>query len=101
VKSLVICLSNTFLQEQLLIEIDFPYTHNIRNLLKLCNKDWTEELKEAEQLTPFAITARYPGEDEVVTKEEANSAIRIAIHVREIVRNALSHEGLNLSENEN
>jgi len=33
-------------------------------------------------LTPFAITTRYPGEDEEVTKVEALDAIRIAEMVK-------------------
>lgn len=53
--------------------IDFPYTHNISRLLELCeeNSRWLGKIYEAEELTPFAITARYPGEDEKVTKKEA------------------------------
>lgn len=49
--------------------IDFPYTHNIARLLELCvgKGEWGEGLHDAQGLTPFAITARYPGEDEAVT----------------------------------
>ena len=32
---------------------------------------------DSEELTPFAITTRYPGEDEEVTKEEALCAMRL------------------------
>lgn len=78
-------------------EIDFPYTHNIRSLLKLCTKEWTKELTEAERLTPYAVTTRYPGEDEEVTKEEAEHAIHIATHLRQVVRDALIQEGVELS----
>lgn len=42
----------------------------------------TNQFAEAEMLTPFAITTRYPGEDEEVTKEEALDAIRIAEMVK-------------------
>lgn len=70
-------------------KIDFPYTHNIRVLLKLCNKDWAKELKEAEKLTPFAITTRYPGEDEEVTKKEAQETIKIAEKVRHGIRKVM------------
>lgn len=71
--------------------IDFPYTHNISRLLELCPEltSWPKTILEAEELTPYAITARYPGEDEEVTKEEAGQAIRIAISVREIIRATL------------
>lgn len=74
-------------------EIDFPYTHDIRKLLKLCAKEWTEGLSEAERLTAFSITTRYPGLDKQVTKAEAVRAINIASHVREVVGNALKQEG--------
>jgi len=70
--------------------VDFPYTHNISRLLELCDEhtatNWIEELKIAEELTPFAITTRYPGQDEEVSKEEA---IRTAERVREVVRKVL------------
>ncbi len=48
--------------------VDFPYTHNIARLLELCAEHGarTEDYKDAEELTPFAITARYPGDDEPV-----------------------------------
>lgn len=69
--------------------IDFPYTHNIRVLLKLCNKNWTKKLERAEHLTPFAITTRYPGEDEVVTKKEAQEAIRIAEIIKQEIKKYL------------
>lgn len=46
--------------------IDFPFTHNIARLLELCaeSADWAQQLKDAEEPTPFAITVRYPGNDE-------------------------------------
>ncbi|MBI5208266.1 MAG: HEPN domain-containing protein [Candidatus Firestonebacteria bacterium] len=78
--------------------IDFPYTHNIRRLLEFCAEkaNWVETIKDAEELTPFAITTRYPGEEETVTKEEALHAIEVATKVRKIVRRALVDEGFNL-----
>lgn len=77
-------------------EIDFPYTHNIARLLELCSDqpDWTSRLKDAEELTPFAITTRYPGEDEPVTEAEARRTVDIATRVRETVRAALEVEGI-------
>lgn len=72
-------------------QIDFPYTHNISRLVELCVEQGLrgEALQDAEELTPFAITARYPGEDEAVTEEEALRAIDIAARVSETVRLAL------------
>ena len=79
---------------------DFPYTHNIRRLLKLCGKHaaWTQDIKEAEELTPYAITTRYPGEDAEVTEAEANEAIKIARRVRDRVRTELKLLGMDLKE---
>lgn len=75
--------------------IDFPYTHNLSRLLELCAEkaEWPETISKAEELTPFAITTRYPGEDERVTKKEALGAIEIATKVQKVVRNALKQEG--------
>jgi len=80
--------------------VDFPYTHNVARLLELCSEqaDWARTLEDAEELTPFAITARYPGEEEEVAQEEAIRAIHIATHVRRVVRNALSQEGMKLPD---
>lgn len=60
--------------------IDFPYTHNIAILLELCSghASWTETLHDAEELSQFAVTARYPGEDDEVEKDEAVRAIEPA-----------------------
>ena len=72
--------------------VDFPYTHNIARLLELCieNGGVMENLSDAEELTPYAITARYPGEDEDVSSEEATRAIEIAERVRQVVRGILA-----------
>ena len=64
--------------------IDFPYTHSITRLLEIGSEILPiNEFKEAEMLTPYAITTRYPGEDEEVIKEEAVEAIRAAEIVKE------------------
>jgi len=80
--------------------VDFPYTHNIRRLLIFCaeHAEWTDTVKGAEELTPYAITARYPGEDEQVSEAEAKRAIELARQVRTQVRNALDQLGLKLPE---
>ncbi len=53
--------------------IDFPFTHNIPRLLGFApnRPAGPTTLKDAEELTPFAITARYPGDDEPVSEPEA------------------------------
>ncbi len=78
--------------------VDFPYTHNISILLELCSEhaDWTAELQDAELLTLYSITTRYPREDEDVTEAEARRAVDLADKVREQVRTALKQLGVDL-----
>ncbi len=78
--------------------VDFPYTHNISRLLELCGEQaaWAARLRDAEELTPYAITTRYPGEDEEVSKAEATRAIKIAQEVRKQVRAAFEQLGVAL-----
>lgn len=76
--------------------IDFPYTHNIARLLELCpdQHEWDKDLKDAEELTPFSITTRYPTEDEPVTESEAKRAIEITEIVRDTILSAFSKRGI-------
>jgi HEPN domain-containing protein len=78
--------------------VEFPYTHNIRRLLTLCESYamWTPVLREAEELTAYAITVRCPGEDTVVTEEEARRSVSVAERVRGQVRTALRELGMEL-----
>lgn len=71
--------------------IDFPHTHNLSRLIELCQtcNDWPPEILDAEELTPYAVTTRYPGEDEPVSREEAVRAIEIAEQTASIVRDTL------------
>ena len=71
---------------------DFPFTHNISILLELCEKsaDWPTRLQEAEMLTSYAISVRYPGIDESVTFQQARAAILLAQKVKEKVNASLS-----------
>lgn len=79
-------------------KVDFPYTHNIALLIELCSHHayWTKQLQGAETLTPYAITARYPGKYGVV-KKDAVQAVKIAANVKKIVRKALRQAGMRLS----
>jgi HEPN domain-containing protein len=75
--------------------VDFPYTHNIARLLELCiDTDWCISLQDAEELTPFAIAARYPGLDEQVSEDDASRAIEIAERVRDAVHERLMQLGV-------
>ena len=78
--------------------VDFPYTHNISTLIELCyeHEDWPTSLRDAEELTRYAITTRYPGEDAMVTEAEVRRSIELAKQVRTVVRAALKERGIEL-----
>ena len=71
--------------------IDFPYTHNLLRLMELCPADspWLSGIDQAASLSSYAISARYPGDDEPVTADQAVEAIEIADRTRLILRKAL------------
>ena len=79
-------------------ERDFPFTHNISTLLELCDPiaPWAGDLSDAELLTVYAVTARYPGIEDPVTQIDAQQAIELASQVRAAARDALAHAGLGI-----
>ena len=79
--------------------VDFPFTRNVSLLLELCAKSaaWAAGLEDAESLTQYAITTRYPGESAEVSDEGAQAAVDIAARVREVVRQALNEDGVSLT----
>jgi len=79
--------------------VDFPRTHNISTLLELCSEyaQWPLTLRDAEELTDYAVATRYPGEAAGVTAPDAQRAIENAESVRTRVRAALRQEGMELS----
>ncbi len=80
-------------------DIDFPYTHDIKKLLDLCGpQTWIKEIDDAEELTPYAVTARYPGVEEIVTEDEAIQAIKLASAVKKTIRKALANDGMGTGE---
>jgi len=68
--------------------VDFPFTHNVARLLELSpqGQAWAEALWDAEELSAYAIAARYPSEFDLITREEAGRAIQLAEAVRRAVR---------------
>jgi hypothetical protein len=53
-------------------------------------------LAEAEELTPYATTVRYPGESLRVSKEETIQALNIAERTLKEVNKRLAEEGMKL-----
>jgi len=80
--------------------VDFPYTHNISILLELCGEhaQWPEGLQDAEQLSGYAMTARYPGETEEVTHAEAAAAVELAQQVHTEVSKELRRLGMDMTK---
>ena len=78
--------------------VDFPYTHDLAELLEICasSAPWANQLLFARELTAYAVTVRYPGEDLEVEEQEARRAIEIAEKVRETVTRSLREEGLQI-----
>ena len=62
-------------------EIEFRYVHDLEELittLEKHNKSVPECVKEAIELTQYAVEFRYPGVYEPVTEEEYNKAVAIS-----------------------
>lgn len=62
-------------------EIDFPKTHDIRELLTLLSTSGEvvpEAIWEAINLADYAVETRYPGPAEPVTRKEYREAVAIA-----------------------
>ena len=66
-------------------DLDFPFVHDLRLLANLFPADlrFAAELSGIDELTPFAVTTRYPFSfrDSAVDKTEYDQAIRIANEV--------------------
>ena len=61
--------------------VAFPYVHDLRKLLDLLVENGVlipVEIRQAADLTQYAVAGRYPGLDEPVTKEEYSRAVALA-----------------------
>lgn len=79
-----------------LLDIDFPKSHDLGELLKLLPQDKNIPLTihEAEKLTDYAVSARYPDDAEFIPVLEATEASEIAKRVGAAVRACLPREAL-------
>ena len=79
--------------------VDFPYTHNIGYLLEVIREStpWKVKMEDADYLTTFSVTTRYPGIDKPVTKDESLMAISLAEKVVHAVKERFAGEGTCLS----
>jgi HEPN domain-containing protein len=82
--------------------IDFPYTHNLLRLVKLCpgNDEWKDIFPDLQQIIQYSVSSRYPGIDEEVTEQEALDAVEIASRAISMIRPALIKKGVEFSDEE-
>ena len=62
-------------------QINFPYTHDLSRLLTVLEAHGVsipDAIRQAEELTHYAVDARYPGFEEPVSEPEYQEAISIA-----------------------
>jgi HEPN domain-containing protein len=73
--------------------VEPEFTHNIEILLKELKKftDIPENIKEAAQLTNYAVQTRYPGEYEEVIKEEYEKTIKMAKDCMNWIENKITN----------
>ncbi len=79
-------------------KVDFPYTHNITNLIDLCSEidETLEELRDAEILTSYATANRYPSEYRKLKKSDAQNSVKLAEKVKLNIRSKLVSLGVKL-----
>jgi HEPN domain-containing protein len=73
------------------LNVEFPYTHDIRVLLQRVNSRMTLDIDIASliALNRYAIQTRYPGDPEPIYRAETMEAITSARKLRKVVRAAM------------
>jgi len=76
--------------------IDFARTHDVVVLLNLLKAaDFADlSVQQVQPLNRYSVEARYPGDWEPISVEDAATTVRLAQHVREVIRGALPAEVL-------
>ena len=62
-------------------EVNFPYVHDLAELLTLLEKSGemiTESIRQAEELSRYAVFTRYPGIGPQIKQKEYKEAVKIA-----------------------
>jgi len=78
------------------LSVPFPKVHDIGELLHLVPESIDVPLtaEEQEQLTFYATTARYPGDYEPVSREDAEEMISTARKLRDTIRSHFPPDAL-------
>ena len=77
--------------------VEFPYVHDLAHLLSLleeAGEDVPYMVRKAEELTPYAVTTRYPGSVRPVTQEEYLVAVETAEAVVQWAEEPYDPEGI-------
>lgn len=73
--------------------VEFPKVHQLDELLKLCEKidiEFNSLVDDAEDLTPFYISTRYPGDYPTYSFKDAELAFQKAIEIKDFVLKRLA-----------
>lgn len=75
--------------------IDFPYTHSIDELVKLCPHEFNlmNRLADTFKLTNYAVAKRYPGELRKTNKNDAEIAVKLAELTKDVIEELLKRDG--------
>ena len=76
-------------------EIDFPYTHDIGELVSTLEQNGVEcaaVSPEANRLTRYAVLTRYPGLSEPIANEEYQAAVRLAEEIVQWVEGQIEQD---------
>lgn len=68
--------------------MEFLKVHQLDELLKLCEKidaEFNSLVDNAEDLTPFYISTRYPGDYPIYSFEDAEDAFQKALKIKDFV----------------
>jgi HEPN domain-containing protein len=74
--------------------IQFPKSHDVVELLNLVPENYRPDLPiyDLAIINRYAVDTRYPGEWEIVTRQEAEESVRIAGEVRQKIRQVLGKD---------
>ena len=82
-------------------DVLFPFTHRIGLLLELCEEfaDWPAKHTDANSLTKYAVSMRYPGLESQLTQCEVIAAIKTSNSLLNEIANDLKHVGITFDSN--
>lgn len=73
--------------------MDFPKTHNLADLVGICNQtdiSFSKYITEMEKLTPYAVEIRYPDDFYMPSEEEAREAYKIASEIKNFIKQKIA-----------